>query len=183
MFCLHQRFILHEAKNIYQLINEIKLNRTKKLAEELYHSVFEDAWHGGSVREILTGVSFEQAFQKPIPSAHNIIELTLHITAWAEEILSRFNGNKPSEPQIGDWPVPENYTEEYWNTVKRNLYDATNKLISVVQKFPEEKLEKIVGGERNIPLGTGFSFEGLILGLVQHNAYHLGQISLLKKSF
>lgn len=56
------------------------------------------------------------------------------------------------------------------------------KLISVVQKFPEEKLEKIVGGERNIPLGTGFSFEGLILGLVQHNAYHLGQISLLKKS-
>jgi uncharacterized damage-inducible protein DinB len=158
------------------------MTRTEKLSNELHNSIFGDPWYGASAAYILKEISVEQAFRKPISSAHNIIELTLHMTAWAEEILSRFNGNKPSEPQIGNWPVPKNYTEEYWNTVKRNLYDATNKLIFVVQKFPEKKLENIVGGERNIPLGTGFSFEGLILGLVQHNAYHLGQISLLKKS-
>ncbi|MHB8906440.1 MAG: DinB family protein [Melioribacteraceae bacterium] len=158
------------------------MTRAENLSNELYNSIFGEPWYGSSAMSILQEISVEQAFRKPIPSAHNIIELTLHVTAWIEETLSRFNGNKPSEPQIGDWPIPENKTEEYWNTVKRNLYDVTNKLISVVQKFPEEKLEKIVGGERNIPLGTGFSFEGLILGLVQHNAYHLGQISLLKKS-
>jgi hypothetical protein len=103
------------------------------------------------------------------------------MTAWTEEILSRFNGNKPAEPQVGDWPIPEIYTGEYWNKVNQNLFEATNKLISAVQKLPKERLDKIIGEERNISLGTGFSFEGLILGLVQHNAYHLGQVSLLKK--
>ena len=158
------------------------MTRAENLSNELYNSIFGEPWYGSSAISILQDISVEQAFQKPIPSAHNIIKLTLHIAAWTEETLSRFNGNKPSEPQIGDWPVPENYTAEYWNTVKQNLFETTNKLISVVQKFPEENLDNIVGGERNISLGTGVSFEGLISGLVQHNAYHLGQISLLKKS-
>ncbi|MCX6169683.1 MAG: DinB family protein [Ignavibacteriales bacterium] len=159
------------------------MTRAKKLSDELYNSIFGDPWYGSSATDILREISIEQAFRKPIPSAHSIIELTLHITAWTEEILSRFNGNKPSEPQIGDWPTPENYTEKYWVTVKQNLFDATNKLISVLKKFPEEQLDTIIGGERNVSLGTGFSLEGLILGLVEHNSYHLGQISLLKKFF
>lgn len=159
------------------------MTRTENLSNELYNSIFGEPWYGSSAVIILKDISIEQAFQKPIPSAHNIIELTLHIAAWTEETLSRFNGNKPSEPQIGDWPVPENKTAEYWKTVKQNLFDTTNKLISVVQKFPEENLVNIVGEDRNIALGTGVSFEELISGLVQHNAYHLGQISLLKKAF
>lgn len=83
---------------------------------------------------------------------------------------------------MGDWPTPKNKTEEYWQAVKEKLFADTNKLIAVIKKFPEDKLDGIVGGERNAPLGTGFSFEGLIIGLVQHNAYHSGQIALLKKS-
>ncbi len=134
------------------------MTRAENLSNELYNSIFGEPWYGSSAISILQDISVEQAFQKPISSAHNIIELTLHIAAWTEETLSRFNGNKPSEPQIGDWHVPENYTAEYWKTVKQNLFDATNKLISVVQIFPEEKLDNIVGGERNVSLGTGVSF-------------------------
>jgi uncharacterized damage-inducible protein DinB len=159
------------------------MTRTNKLSKELNNSIFGDPWHGASAVAILNGISVHQAIQRPITSAHSIIELILHLTAWTEEILRRFNGNNPSEPQMGDWPSPENYSDEYWTSVKQNLYDATNKLISAIQGFPEEMLDKIIGRERNISLGTGFSFEGLIMGLVQHNAYHLGQISLLKKSF
>jgi len=158
------------------------MTRAENLSNELYNSIFGEPWYGSSAMSILQEISVEQAFRKPILSAHNIIELTLHITAWIEETLSRFNGNKPSEPQIGDWPVPENKTDEYWKTVKQNLFDTTNKLIFAIKDFPEEKLDSIVGEGRDISLGTGFSFEGLISGLVQHNAYHLGQISLLKKS-
>ena len=159
------------------------MNRTNKLAEELHRSVFGDPWHGESVKEILTGITVVQAFSKPISSAHNIIELTLHLDAWIEEILSRFNGNISTEPSMGDWPTPRETTEEYWQAVKQKLFTDTNKLITVINLFPEERLDEIVGGERNVQLGTGFSFESLIIGLVQHNAYHSGQIAFLKKSF
>jgi len=157
--------------------------RSEKLSVELYKSVFGDPWHGSSLEEVLKNIPFEKVFYKPISSAHNIIELTLHISAWIEEALSRIRGNNPSEPSMGDWPIPQFQTEEYWQTVKHKLFADTNKLINVIKELHEEKLDEIVGGERNAPLGTGFSFEGLIIGLIQHNAYHSGQIALLKKSF
>jgi Txe/YoeB family toxin of Txe-Axe toxin-antitoxin module len=159
------------------------MKRTEKSAHELILSVFEDPWHGASVKDILEGITFEQAFLRPIRSAHNIIELTLHISAWTEEILSRVNGNAPANPAAGDWPVPQFQTEEYWQVVKQNLFAKTNKLIITIKNFPEEKLDEFSGRERNVSLGTGFSYEGLIIGLVQHNAYHSGQISLIKKAF
>ena len=83
---------------------------------------------------------------------------------------------------MGDWPIPVDKTEKYWNAVKQKLFADTNKLIAAIKKFPEDKLDEIIGKERNAPIGTGSSFEGLIIGLVQHNAYHSGQIALLKKS-
>lgn len=157
------------------------MNRSEKLSNELYNSVFGDPWHGSQIKKILEDIPVENAFLKPIPSAHNIIELTLHIDAWTEEVLSRFNGNISEEPTMGDWPKPKENIEEYWQTVKQKLFADTNKLIAVIKNFPENKLDELVGEERNISLGTGFSFEGLIIGLVQHNAYHGGQIALLKK--
>lgn len=159
------------------------MNRSEKLSTELYNSVFGDPWHGTCLKDIVNGISSEQANKRSIQSAHNIIELTLHISSWTEEILKRFNGNQPSPPEMGDWPQPKSQSKEYWKEVVQTLYVGTNKLIEVVKKFPEDKLDEIIGEERNAPLGTGFSFEGLIIGLVQHNAYHSGQIALLKKSF
>jgi len=157
------------------------MNRSEKLSNELYNSVFGDPWHGSPIKNILEDISSKKAFLKPIPSAHNIIELTLHLDAWTEEVLNRFNGNISSEPIMGDWPTPKDNIEEYWQTVKQKLFADTNKLISIIKKIPEDKLDEHVGRERNVSLGTGFSFEGLIIGLVQHNAYHSGQIALLKK--
>lgn len=159
------------------------MNRNEKLCDELSRSVLGDPWHGASLKIILDGITFEHVFHKPISNAHNIIELTLHITAWTKEVNSRFLGNEPALPQMGDWPEPQNTTEEYWNSVKQDLFDSTNELITSINKFPEDKLDEVIGVERLAHLGTGFSFGNLIYGLVQHNAYHGGQIAILNKSF
>jgi len=135
------------------------------------------------LENVLDNIPPDKVFLKPISSAHNIIELTLHLNAWTEEALSRINGNASAEPIMGDWPLPVDKTEEYWNTVKQKLFTDTNKLIAAIKVFRENKLDEIVDKERNAPLGTGSSFEGLVTGLIQHNAYHSGQIALLKKSF
>jgi hypothetical protein len=157
------------------------MNRSEKLANELHMSVFNDPWHGASLKVILESVKFNQAFARPVKNAHNIVELALHIDAWTTEVLSRIQGNTPADPAIGDWPAPEFETEKYWNSVKKNIYVHSNELIAAVKNLPEEKLDKIVGAERNPALGTGYSYETMIIGLLQHNTYHSGQISILKK--
>jgi hypothetical protein len=157
------------------------MNRSEKLANELHRSVFNDPWHGASLQVILDSVETAEAFARPIHNAHNIIELALHIDAWTTEVLSRIQGNAPADPAVGDWPKPEYETEEYWNSTKKNIYSHSNELIGAIKNLPEEKLDKIVGTERNPALGTGYSYETMIIGLLQHHAYHSGQISIIKK--
>jgi len=157
------------------------MDSKKILQEELSRSVFNDPWYGASLKEILEGVVSEKVFLKPFSNIHSIIEIALHINSWTEEVLSRFEGNIPYTPLSGDWPEREKDTPEYWEAVKQKIYDNTNKLIAVIDDFPEDRLHEIVGGERNPTLGTGFTFHGMIIGVLQHNAYHAGQISLINK--
>jgi uncharacterized damage-inducible protein DinB len=157
------------------------MNRNKKLADELYRSVFNDPWHGASLKIILESISLKDALARPIKNAHNIIELALHIDAWTQEVLSRLNGNQPKDPDVGDWPLPKLESEEYWKNVKDSIYKNSNSLIEALKNFSDEKLDTIVGAERNPELGTGYTYETMIIGLLQHHAYHSGQISILNK--
>jgi uncharacterized damage-inducible protein DinB len=157
------------------------MNENQKLSDELFKSVFGDPWHGASLKNILESCPAEKIFLKPITNAHSIIELALHINTWTEEVLSRFEGNPPAEPKEGDWPNTQSSSAEYWESLKQKIYDNTNKLIDVVKNMTDEKLNEPVGKERNAPLGTGYTFEEMLIGLLQHNAYHAGQISLLAK--
>lgn len=154
-----------------------------KIAEELFNSVFGDPWHGPSVFKILEDVNEDLAFNRKLNSAHNIAELTLHLWAWAEEVLNRLKGNPPAEPLAGDWPDPQVYCADGWNAAKNKFFDSSKRLIEEIKNFPEEKFSEIVGGSRIAPLGTGISFEAMLHGIAQHNAYHAGQISFLKKLF
>lgn len=157
------------------------MSHINELKNEIYNSVFGNPWHGPSVQKLLEDITEEQAFSEPVSNAHNICEIVLHLWAWTEEIVSRLEGNVPAEPSVGDWPNAEIYEEEGWVQIKNIYFIAAEKLIEVIKKFPEENLNKSVGTIRDEPLGTGISFEAMISGLIQHNAYHAGQIAILKK--
>lgn len=157
------------------------MSRINKLAKEMYNSVFGDPWHGASVQKILEDITEGQAFSKPVNNVHNIIEITLHIWAWTGETTNRLEGNVPAEPSVGDWPNAAIYEEEGWTQIKNIYFIAAEKLIEVIKNFPENKLDELVGNMKDAPLGTGISFESMVMGLIQHNAYHAGQIALLKK--
>ncbi len=157
------------------------MKTNQKLAEELHRSVFKDPWHGSSLKEIFENIPYEKVYARPIPNAHNIIELALHIDAWTQEVLSRLNGNQPGDPHTGDWPKPTSDSNGYWDATKQSIYDNFNKLMEKLKETSDERLSTIVGAERNPALGTGYTFETMVIGLFQHNAYHGGQISLLKK--
>ena len=56
-----------------------------------FRRAFEgEAWHGPSVLALLDGVTAQQAAAHPIPGAHSIWELTMHIEAYSR--LKRLAG-------------------------------------------------------------------------------------------
>ena len=147
------------------------------LVESLDRSVSGDAWHGPSLQAILSDLTAEEASARPIPGAHSILEIVLHTAAWIQEIDARVQGRAPTLPEPGDWPVGTG-----WPEALVRLEGAYRRLREHLAAFPEAKLAEMVGPSRDAPLGSGVTFAIMLIGLVEHNAYHGGQLTLLKRA-
>jgi hypothetical protein len=159
------------------------MDPVRRLAAELRRAHDGDPWHGASTVRLLEGVTAEQAALRPIPGAHTIAEIVRHMTAWTHEVHRRLHGDVPGIPSEGDWPgaAPES-PGAAWEAAKEALGAARLALIADLERFPASHLDDQVGRCREAPLGTGYSFEVMLDGLAQHDAYHSGQISLLRKA-
>jgi uncharacterized damage-inducible protein DinB len=153
-----------------------------RLAEQVESALSGPAWHGASLEQNLRGLAPEQAAARPVPDAHSIWELVLHITAWAAEVTRRLGGAEPAMPAEGDWPAVGAVSPKAWTEALVRLRRAHLALVDAVRGYPTERWTQRVGGERDAPLGTGVTYAEMVQGLVQHDAYHGGQIGLLRKA-
>ena len=82
----------------------------------------------------------------------------------------------------GDWPAaPAEPSDAHWQKAIATLGEAHAGLVRAVQAFPESRLATRVSDERNSSLGTGVTYSAMLHGVAQHDAYHSGQIALLRK--
>lgn len=142
-----------------------------------------DAWHGPSITEALEGVTARQAAMRPIAAGHTIYELTYHLAAWTGEVLQRLQGRPPQLPDEGDFPEPAaEISEDEWQAVKTRLAERHASLAQALSTFDESRLPDNVGLTRDAPTGTGVTYYAMVHGLIQHDAYHAGQIMILRKA-
>ena len=112
--------------------------------------------------------------QRPIPTAHSIWELVVHITSWSNIALRRINGGQV-EPYDGeDWPEVHDFSHGKWEEARSALSESFERLSEVVLGMSDDQLLK------NAPKSER-TIAGMVNGVAQHAAYHGGQISLLKK--
>jgi uncharacterized damage-inducible protein DinB len=152
------------------------------LIEELRHAHGGDPWHGPSRRHVLADVDPEEARQ-PAGDAHSIWELVLHMHAWTNEVARRLTEGDPRIPDEGDWPPVPDPTPDAWAATLRSLDLAHDRLVETLRTLPSERLDERVGGGRNAPLGAGVTYRAMLHGLAQHDAYHTGQIAILKRLY
>jgi uncharacterized damage-inducible protein DinB len=155
------------------------MNETKRIVDELAREHDGDPWHGPSLTQILQDVSPAQACARPIPGAHSIWELVLHVTAWKNEVRRRLGGAAAALPEEGDWPDVGEPSAQRWTEARARLQRAHESLLDAVRMFPEAKLDAPSNDGRDPDAGGGVSYYVLLHGLAQHDAYHAGQIRIL----
>jgi uncharacterized damage-inducible protein DinB len=151
------------------------------LKDQVHKSFSGDPWHGSSLADLLKDVDETAAAARPISGVHTIWEIVLHLAGWTEEVTRRLGGGPPDFPFDGDWPSQGKATAGRWKAARMKLDDAQADLERKIAKMKPARLDEIVGQSVDRPLGTGTSCRAMILGLIQHNAYHGGQIGLLRK--
>ena len=155
---------------------------TSLLDEEITRATEGEAWHGPSIREALVGVESETAAARPIAGAHSIWEIVLHMTAWAIEVERRLR--EQSRRLLGDqdWPPVSSTTADAWTAAQEALVAAHLRLRHSIREFSPTRLGQSVPFEGERARGDNGSFYVMLHGLAQHDAYHTGQIAMLKKA-
>lgn len=149
-----------------------ELERIANQARKMFEG---EAWHGPSVMEVLAGVDADAAAAHPIPGAHSIWELVLHLIATQTVLLRRIRGEAPETRAEDFWPNFDSTSESDWIAMLDRLKRQEAELRGAIADFPDERLDA-----RLTPNGS--SAYNNFHGHVQHNAYHAGQIALLKKA-
>lgn len=152
------------------------MSRGQRVAEAIERSVSGPMWHGPALADLVGDVSAESAAQRPVGGAHSIWELVLHVIAWTEIARERLVGSAKSDPTPEeDWPPVKDTSAEAWRAAVERLKEAHRELAADVSKLGDSDL---VG---RVP-GKDHSVLIMIHGIVEHDAYHGGQIAVLKKA-
>jgi len=152
------------------------MTETHRINSQLKRAQEGQAWHGPSLRELLVGVTAEQAAAKPIPNAHSIWELVNHVVAWEQIARRRLEGEAATEiPDEVNFPPVTDASEEAWQATLQSLEASNRSLREGIKRIDDARLEEIASG-------TSYSNYFLLHGVIQHDLYHAGQIALLKKA-
>ena len=157
------------------------MSEADRLVDQFKRAHDGGPWHGSPVKRILKGVTAKQAATRPRKGGHSIWELVLHLTAWRNEVAERTAGKPAATPAAGDWPKVGEPTPARWKAALAALDASHQRMVRVARGLSDDHLLKPTSDPRNRPLGTGVSYYELLHGAVQHDAYHAGQIAILKR--
>jgi hypothetical protein len=147
-----------------------------RIADQLRRAFAGDAWHGSPLRDLLAGVTSDEARARPLRHVHNIGELVLHIDVYLHVAFEATRG-VPMPKLYGterDWPALNDSTAA-WTAAQDRMFQNAEKLAAAIDRFDDAKLQAIVPGR-------AYDFYFLFHGIVQHSLYHGGQIAMLKKA-
>lgn len=131
------------------------------------------AWHGPSVNEALEGVDAAAASRRPVAGGHNIREIVHHVRVVDDAVRSHFSGEAAADE--ADWPAAGEIGESEWQEELARLKASQQALRDAVANLPEGSLHE------NIP-GKDLTYAAELFGILNHDLYHAGQISLLRKA-
>jgi uncharacterized damage-inducible protein DinB len=153
------------------------MNMKKLLSKQFAVCYDENGWFV-AVRNVIEGVTAEQAAWKAEGTNNSIWESLTHLTYYNNAYVQRFKGEK-YEYNISTndetFIVPENPSEADWRTEVEKFDRVMTDFRSLIEAADEAKFDQKVSETNKASWGE------LILNINAHNAYHGGQMLLIRQ--
>ena len=135
-----------------------------------------EPWYGRSVMKILQDADPLTVYKKPNENCHSLIELLYHMNTWADFTLKRLEKDEEKDLESFeklDWREidPNEHTWEKGIAQFKVTHDLIIELLGT--KDDEFLSEEVDYREYN--------FRFLLYGIIQHDIYHIGQITYVMK--
>lgn len=145
--------------------------RLQKLFSDLYDG---NPWLDITLVGTLTNLNAQQAVYKPHADWNSIWEITNHLIAWRQNVLQRVNGQAIITPSDNYFSSVSDTSHAAWQQTLQKLTESQQMWITFLTQMADADLEKNYSSNDH-------SYADHIHGILQHDAYHLGQIVLLAK--
>jgi len=138
-------------------------------------------WHGGPTPTgALRGVGADEAWWRPAPRRKSIWTLALHIAYWKYAVRRLLEGSErggfPRTPS--NWPLPpERPDAGRWAEDVALLKAEHARLAAAAGAIAPRQLG------RRPPSSRRWTYGDLLVGIALHDAYHTGQIQLVKRLY
>jgi len=150
------------------------MNEIERIVGQMEQAHIGNPWTDRPFERILEGVTHAEASARPIPDAHSIWEIILHLETAQELIVDLVREEtRPFEP--GDeWPPVDDDSPAAWAETMDRFFAGEAEVRDVVSEgVSEDQLDK--------PFREGGSSAyNNLHGYIQHACYHGGQIGMLK---
>ncbi len=149
------------------------MKETEKIAV-LFEAFYEgECWIGLNFKQAIEGIDENLAAKSRGEGQNSIWQLVSHLIYWRKTVLIRLQGIL-GNPSISDFYQPAHTNQQLWNALLHDFEEVHMQFVKAIRQFPEEKLDA------QSPM-KGQTYYQLLTGCLQHDAYHMGQIILLKK--
>ncbi|MEZ5017074.1 MAG: DinB family protein [Flavipsychrobacter sp.] len=151
------------------------MSLNQQVAKHFREVYFGGNWTTVNVKDTLKGVTYEQATTQ-VESFNTIATLAYHIHYYVRVALKVLKGGALEGKDALSFDHPPINTQKDWDDLLNKNFAEAEELALLIAELPNDKFfdsftdEKYGNYYRNIT------------GIIEHTHYHLGQISLIKKS-
>lgn len=133
-------------------------------------------WTAVSFWQAIQETDFNQAIKKKLNNRHSVYEILYHSLAWRIFLLNALELIEKESKELSlpkQWPENVDRLPDDWEQLKDQFFVVNQKLINLFEKKGDCILSEKVPNR-------SYTFKYLINGIIQHDYYHMGQISLLR---
>jgi len=164
-----------EAANSVRPMMGAHITEVRRIGRLLKHGYDGQPWYGTALCKLLAEVTAERAAARPIAGAHNIWQEVLHVIAWRQVACGLLRGETVAELSDGEnWPEPRGCDTAAWQQTLDELARTQHALEAALDGLTDDRLQE------KVSYGKPFSLYVLLHGIIHHDAYHAGQIALLR---
>lgn len=143
--------------------------RLKKLLKDHFNG---EPWIDVVILTSLAGLKAKDAV-KNIHGLNSIWQIVNHMSCWRETLLRRVEGERIPSPADNYFFEITDPSAAAWNAAIKRLKASQKDLLAF--------LSKEMADPDNISAHSNYSQYELLQAVLQHDAYHLGQIVLIRK--
>jgi uncharacterized damage-inducible protein DinB len=150
----------------------------REILQEQFQAGYEESGWFVALKNALAGATAEQAVWKDPAFDHSVWDAVYHLTFWNERWLKRYRGEtieKAPDVIAETFQTPPNPTDAAWQATLYKLYGVMDGLKEALENISEEKLNELVSEKYGEPWSVPFAHINI------HNAYHTGQIVVIRK--